>query len=90
MKKRALIAYVGGMGAILVSNALRIASLYVLGNRGFADSVARFHISAGWIFFTTVFLVYLALTYRWILAPGVPDRSKVLPLTRVAASPAAE
>ena len=35
---------------MLVANGLRIASLVILGNRGFAYTVARFHLSAGWIF----------------------------------------
>jgi hypothetical protein len=38
-----------------------------LGNHGFADSVSRFHISAGWIFFSVVFLVYLSMMYGWML-----------------------
>jgi exosortase/archaeosortase family protein len=76
-KKRALLAYVVGVAAMLLSNALRITSLFVLGNRGFADSVSRFHISAGWIFFALAFLVYLALIYGWMLGPrqNLPARS---------------
>jgi len=72
-KSRALKAYFGGLLAILLSNAARIASFVVLGNHGFANSVARFHISAGWIFFSVVFLVYLSMTYRWML--GKKDSS---------------
>jgi exosortase/archaeosortase family protein len=90
LKKRALIGYFGGLGAMLVANALRIASLYVLGNRGFADFVARFHISAGWIFFTAVFLAYLALIYGWMLAPGVQDETEALRRADFAHSPAVE
>jgi hypothetical protein len=41
--------------------------LVVLGNRGFADAVVRFHLSAGWIFFSVVFLAYLCSTYRHLL-----------------------
>jgi exosortase/archaeosortase family protein len=66
-KKRALMAYFAGIAVMLLSNALRITSLFVFGNRGFADSVSQFHISAGWIFFTLLFLVYLALTYGWMI-----------------------
>ena len=74
-KKHTLIAYFAGLLIMLLSNALRITSFVVLGNRGFAESVSRFHISAGWMFFSIVFLTYLSLTYGWMLerksAPGV-------------------
>jgi exosortase/archaeosortase family protein len=65
-KRQALLIYFGGVLAMLVSNALRIAVFVVLGNRGFADFVSRFHVSAGSIFFSFVFLAYLSLTYRWM------------------------
>jgi exosortase/archaeosortase family protein len=63
------LAYFGGLGVMLFSNALRITSLFVFGNRGFADFVAHFHISAGWLFFSVVFVSYLACTYRFLLIP---------------------
>ncbi len=66
-KSRALVAYCAGLLTILLGNAIRITSFVVLGNHGFAESVSRFHIPAGWIFFSAVFLVYLSLTYHWIL-----------------------
>jgi exosortase/archaeosortase family protein len=66
-KGRALFAYFAGLVVILVGNALRITSYLVLGNHGFADLVLRFHLSAGWIFFSVIFLAYLSLTYRWML-----------------------
>jgi exosortase/archaeosortase family protein len=66
-KGRLLAAYFAGLCAMLLGNALRIISLVVLGNHGFSESVARFHISAGWIFFSAVFLVYLSMTYGWML-----------------------
>jgi len=66
-KPRALFAYGAGLFAMLLGNAIRITSFVVLGNHGFAESVARFHISAGWIFFSVVFLVYLSMTYGWML-----------------------
>lgn len=72
-KGRTLLAYFGGCAAILLGNALRIVSLVVFGNHGFADVVARFHLSAGWIFFSLVFLVYLSLIYhRLLLRPFGP------------------
>ena len=60
-------AYGAGLLAMLLDNAIRITSFVVLGNHGFAESVSRFHISAGWIFFSIVFLVYLSMTYGWLL-----------------------
>jgi exosortase/archaeosortase family protein len=67
-KRRTLIAYFAGIAAMFAGNALRIASLVIFGNRGFADAVARLHVSAGWIFFSVVFLAYLSFTYRKLLA----------------------
>jgi exosortase/archaeosortase family protein len=66
-KRRALIGYFSGLFAMLFGNAIRIASFVVLGNHGFAETVSRFHISAGWIFFSIVFLSYLSVTYGWML-----------------------
>jgi len=66
-RRRALFAYGAGLFAMLLGNAIRNTSFVVLGNHGFAESVARFHISAGWIFFSAVFLVYLSMTYSWML-----------------------
>jgi exosortase/archaeosortase family protein len=71
-KGRTLVAYFAGAAAMLLSNALRIVFMVVLGNRGFADFVARFHLSAGWMFFSAAFLVYLAVVYRWMLLPRAP------------------
>ena len=55
-KGRALFAYSAGLLAMLFGNAIRITSFVGLGNHGFAESASRFHISAGWIFFSIVFL----------------------------------
>ena len=66
-KNRALLGYFAGLLAMLFGNAIRITSFVVFGNRGFAESVSRFHISAGWIFFSAVFLVYLSITYGWMV-----------------------
>ena len=66
-KGRALAGYFLGLFAMLFGNALRITSLVVFGNRGFAELVAHYHIAAGWIFFSVVFLVYLSATYTWML-----------------------
>lgn len=66
-KRRTLMSYFAGGGAILVANAVRIALLVIVGNRISADWVSRQHINAGWVFFVVVFLSFLALTYRWML-----------------------
>ena len=72
-KGHALAGYFLGLAAILVGNVLRITSLVVLGNHGFADTVAHYHIAAGWIFFSLVFLVYLSMTYSWMLVKQSPS-----------------
>ena len=66
-KGRTLIAYFGGIAAMFIGNALRISFLVILGNHGLAGAVAHFHISAGWIFFSAIFLTYLSLIYRRLL-----------------------
>jgi exosortase/archaeosortase family protein len=66
-KRRALLVYLLGLFAMLVGNALRITSLVIVGNRGFVNFISQFHVSAGWIFFSAIFLVYLSLTYGWML-----------------------
>jgi exosortase/archaeosortase family protein len=66
-KGRALIIYSAGLFTVLLGNVLRIATLVILGNRGFADFASRFHYSAGWIFFSGIFLIYLSLTYSWMV-----------------------
>jgi exosortase/archaeosortase family protein len=68
-KSRALLAYFCGMLAMLLSNALRISSFVILGNHGLANSISRYHLEAGWLFFSAAFLVYLSAIYRWILSP---------------------
>ena len=68
-KGRTVVAYFSGLGVMLFSNALRITTLFVFGNRGLADFVAHFHVSAGWLFFSIVFVSYLAFTYRSLLIP---------------------
>jgi exosortase/archaeosortase family protein len=65
-KGRALLIYFGCLFFMLVSNALRIASLVVLGNRGSLDYVSPFHESAGAVFFCSIFLIYISLTYKWM------------------------
>jgi exosortase/archaeosortase family protein len=72
-KWRMALAYFAGVAVMIVGNALRLVFLIVLGNCGFARQVARFHISAGWLFFSAVFLVYLAAVYRSLLRERQPN-----------------
>lgn len=67
-KGRTLAAYFLGIAAMIFGNALRISAFVVFGNRGFADEVASFHLTAGSLFFAFLFLAYLALIYRSLLA----------------------
>jgi len=66
-KVQVLTAYFAGLAAMILANALRIVSLVVVGNRVSASAVARFHVDAGWVFFTSAFLVFLLISYRWLL-----------------------
>lgn len=66
-KGRVLAGYFAGVSAMLLGNAFRISSFVVLGNRGFAGIISRYHVSAGWIFFSAVFLIYLSFAYPWML-----------------------
>jgi len=81
-KGRALLVYFGCLFSMLVSNAFRIASLVVLGNRGFTDFVSRIHASAGLIFFCSVFLVYLSLTYKWMTETKKKEHSQSMTTTK--------
>lgn len=65
-------AYFGGMLVMLGSNALRIVSFVVFGNHGFSETVSQYHLAAGPVFFSVVFLLYLSLTYRRLIAPREP------------------
>lgn len=78
-KGRTLMAYFIGIAVMFMSNALRIVTFVVLGNRGFADTVVRFHLSAGSIFFSVVFLAYLSLTYRKLLTRPLGTSGSSLP-----------
>jgi exosortase/archaeosortase family protein len=73
-KRRTLAAYFIGVVAMTLGNILRITSFVVLGNHGFADFIARFHVNAGWLFFSLVFLLFLSSTYRWMLTPSPANR----------------
>ena len=63
---RAFLVCLGCLLSILVCNALRIATVVVLFNRGYADLATGFHLGAGPLFFCSIFLVYMCLTYRWM------------------------
>ena len=69
-KWRTFAAYWIGIAGMLVANAVRLISFVVLGNHGFGGLLAQVHLSAGWVFFTAAFLIYLFCIYRWMLGPG--------------------
>ena len=85
-RRRTLAAYFGGLGFMLLANALRIALLFVIGNHMAAGPVVEYHVTGGWIFFTVVFCLYLLVTYRWILGQSKNRRAHTAP----ALSPEAE
>lgn len=72
---RTLAGYAAGLGLMLVANAVRIAAMVVLGNRISADLVVRYHLEAGWVYITSVFLLLLLVSYRWLLSPAAEHRS---------------
>ncbi|MGA8074720.1 MAG: exosortase/archaeosortase family protein [Candidatus Acidiferrales bacterium] len=76
--KRLLIAYFAGAFAILVANVVRISLLVIIGNLIAPKyAMGRFHVNAGWVFFALVYLLILAISYRWMLrtAPQSAPRS---------------
>lgn|GEM_PF-1176873 len=66
-KRRALAGYGMGLAAILTANVLRIVLLVVTGNLISPSLAGRFHINAGWVFFSVVFLAFLRVSYSWML-----------------------
>lgn len=73
---RTLVGYVAGLTTILLANALRITSMVVIGNRISSHLVVRYHLQAGWVYITSVFVLYILLAYPWLI--GV-DGSKQAP-----------
>lgn len=73
-KLKTLIAYLVGVVATLMANALRITLFVILGNRGSAHFVMRHHIYAGRVFFSVVFFGFLSLAYSWMFVG--PERSQ--------------
>jgi exosortase/archaeosortase family protein len=68
-KVRALIAYAGGLGAMVTANILRIIFLILAGNLiASPAAIGRFRAHAGWIFYSVIFLLFLFITYRWLHA----------------------
>ena len=67
-KRRALAGYGLGLAAILAANVLRIILMVVIGNLiSPAIGADRFHVHAGWVFFSVAFLVFLRASYSWML-----------------------
>jgi exosortase/archaeosortase family protein len=66
--KRLLITYFVGNIVILITNVFRISLLTIVGNHiGPRYATGTFHVNAGWVFFSIANLIFLALTYRWLL-----------------------
>jgi exosortase/archaeosortase family protein len=66
--KRLLAAYAVGSAVILAANVVRISLLVVVGNLMNPQyALGRFHVDAGWVFFTIVYLIVLAISYCWVL-----------------------
>ena len=53
---------------MLVANVVRIALLVVAGNR-LPHFVVQHHVTAGWIFFAVVLVVYILAAYNWLITP---------------------
>jgi exosortase/archaeosortase family protein len=70
---RTLTGYGAGLALMLLANAIRIAAMVVIGNRISADLVVRYHLEAGWVYVTTVFLLLLLVSYRWLITPAADD-----------------
>jgi len=68
-RRRALIGYFGGLVAMLGANVVRITLLVIIGNRFSPDLAVRYHVNAGWVFFTGSVLVYLLLVHNWLSLP---------------------
>lgn len=67
-RKRLLIVYLAGNAMVIVANVARITLLAIVGNLiGPRYATGTFHVNAGWVFFSIVNLIFLALTYRWML-----------------------
>jgi exosortase/archaeosortase family protein len=66
--QRLLAAYIAGGLAILAANIVRISLLVIVGNNIAPKyAMGRFHVNAGWVFFAAVYIVILAISYRWML-----------------------
>jgi len=66
--KRLLIVYIAGAFAVLVANVVRISLLVIAGNVIAPKyAMGRFHVNAGWVFFAVVYVLILAVSYRWML-----------------------
>jgi exosortase/archaeosortase family protein len=69
---RTLAGYIAGLATIVVANAIRITAMAVIGNRISADLVVQYHLQAGWIYSTSVFLIFMFVSHRWLLARNGP------------------
>lgn len=67
-KVRTLVAYLGGMTAMLSLNALRIALLVIVGNRWYPEFIVRHHIVVSWIFPAAFLAIFLWIGYGWLFS----------------------
>lgn len=67
-RRRALLGYFGGLAMMLVANVVRITLLVVAGNR-LPQFAVQHHVTAGWIFFTLVLVVFILAAYNWLITP---------------------
>jgi exosortase/archaeosortase family protein len=65
-KRRAVVGYFAGMGGMLLANAVRIALLAITGNLA-PQWAVQYHLTAGWVFFTIVVVVYIVSFYGWLV-----------------------
>ncbi len=72
-RRRALAGYFLGLALMLAANVVRISLLVIVGNR-VPEFTVHHHITAGWIFFALILVVYILATHRWLMAhPGNPN-----------------
>ena len=95
---QALILFPIGVVSIWLANVVRITALIVIGTSISPEVAGRgFHSQAGWIAFTLVALGLIAISHRWLAAPGGqttapplvrnrPELSLLLPLMALMAT----
>jgi len=65
-RRRLPLAYFAGLGMILMANLGRIVLLVVVGNHWSPDTVVRYHVAAGWMYFAAVICILIWMSYDWL------------------------